>query len=113
MQEKDFETYPTSGKPLYHEYLLGSYTVLDETKQEIFVTDSELKAEFALIIAKQDVYRLKIPKDDKLISNAIKRYAIYTKELKEQLETNAHQKTHDWAAAERIAKEIMEEYGVK
>lgn len=62
LQEKDFEIYPTSGKPLHHEYLLGSYTVLDETKQEIFATDSELKADFALIIAKQDMYILRIPK---------------------------------------------------
>lgn len=108
----EFETYNTSEKPLTYEYFMGRYTLKDESGQEIFTTNSLSKAEFAILLAKPNVFRLKIPKDWKVAETIVRNYKDYIKQLKEQIELNADQKLHSWSEAEKMTKEILDEYGL-
>lgn len=113
LSKDEIERYPTSGQPLTYEHFFGQYEVKDMSNQKIFTTDSEHKAEFAKLLAKSDVYELGIPKNGKIVKKVLTAYRKYIKQLEEQLATSARQHTHDWAIAERLAKEIMEEYGIR
>jgi hypothetical protein len=106
------EVYNTSGKELHIDEFINICTLIDEDGEEIFSTKDFNKAEFAVIFAKLDVYRLKIPKDEKITKSILDNYKNYVNQLKEQLEANAQQKLHSWNEAEQMAKEILEEYGM-
>ena len=108
----EFEIYNTSGKPLTYEYFMGRYTLKDESGQEIFTTNSISKAEFATLLARANVFRLKIPQDGNVAKSIIENYRNYIKQLKEQIELNANQKLHSWSEAEKMTKEILDEYGL-
>jgi hypothetical protein len=108
----EFEPYTTSGKPLIYEYFMGHYTLKDEFGQEIFTTKNLSKAEFAILLAKPNTFRLKIPKDEKVAKSIIENYRNYIKQLKEQIELNANQKLHSWSEAEKMTREILDDYGL-
>jgi len=112
LTEKETERFTTSGELLRYEHFFGQYQMIDANNQKLFTVDSENKAQFAQLLAKPNTYELKIPKDEKLISKALQKYYKYCNELEETLKKAASQQTHDWAIAERIAKEIMQEYGL-
>ncbi|HHE39465.1 MAG TPA: hypothetical protein ENL20_12995, partial [Candidatus Cloacimonetes bacterium] len=107
------EVYNTSGKELHIDEFMHICTLLDEENEEIFTTENIEVAEFAVILAKSDVRRLKIPKDENIVKKTLENYKNYISLLREQLEANAQQKLHNWAEAEQMAKEILEEYGLK
>ena len=44
---------------------MNQHEVSDESEQVIFTTDNLIKAEFATLLAKPNIFRLKIPKDEK------------------------------------------------
>ncbi|MDI6802613.1 MAG: N-6 DNA methylase [Bacteroidota bacterium] len=106
------ETHPTTGKKLHSEHFMGHYELKDESGKLILQIEGESIAEFAMILAKENVYQLKIPKSDKVVESILKKYHRYVRNLRKSLEEDAHQKLHDWSVAERMAKEIMEEYGI-
>lgn len=106
----EFEIYNTSGKPLTYEYFMGRYTLIDDSGQKILTTNSLSKAEFAILLAKPNVFRIKIPKDWKVAESIIENYNTYITQLKEQIELNANQKLHSWSEAEKMTKEILDEY---
>jgi hypothetical protein len=91
---------------------MNQHEVSDESGQIIFTTDSLIQAEFAALLAKPNIFRLKIPKDEKIAENIISNYKAYVRQLAEQIELNANQKLHSWAEAEKMTKEILEEYGL-
>ncbi|MBL7148925.1 MAG: SAM-dependent DNA methyltransferase [Candidatus Cloacimonetes bacterium] len=106
------EIYNTSGKELHIDEFMHICTLKDEDEEEIFSTKNLSEALFAVILAKQGVHRLKIPKDEKITKSILDNYKNYVNQLKEQLEANAQQKLHNWNEAEQMAKEILEEYGL-
>lgn len=107
------ETHPTTGKKLHSEHFMGHYELKDESGKLILQIEGESMAEFAMILAKENVYQLKIPKSEKVVESILKKYNRYVKNLRKLLEEDAHQKLHDWSVAERMAKEILEEYGLE
>ncbi|NQT65766.1 MAG: SAM-dependent DNA methyltransferase [FCB group bacterium] len=109
----DTEVYNTSGKELHIDEFMHLRTLKDEDDEEIFTTENLNEAEFAVILAKPDVHRLKIPKDEKILKSILDNYKNYVNQLKEQIEANAQQKLHSWNEAEQMAKEILEEYGIR
>ncbi len=113
LSDKELNRYSTSGELLRYEHFFGQYQMIDEKGQKVFTVDSENNAQFAIVLAKPGIYEIKIPKDDKMIIKALNKYHKYLRELEEKLTKSASQQTHDWAIAERIAKEIMAEYGLK
>lgn len=113
VDEIKFDRYPTSGLPLSYQHFFGNYEIRDTNGKVILTTDSEYKANFALLLAKPDISILKIPKDEKIVKKAITAYHKYEKNLFEELSANAIHKAHDWSIAERLAKEIMEEWGIR
>lgn len=84
----------------------------DSDGETLFELGSEAKAEFAELLSKQVTYQIKIPVNEGIVEQIIKNYKSYITELKEQLEVNAKEKLHDWALAEKMAKEILEEFGI-
>jgi hypothetical protein len=112
LSDKELNRYSTSGELLRYEHFFGQYQMMDEKGQKVFTVDSEDKAQFAIVLAKPDIYEIKIPKDEKMIIKALNKYHKYLRELEEKLAKSASQQTHDWAIADRIAKEIMAEYGL-
>lgn len=108
----EFEIYNTSGKPVAIHSFMNQHEVSDESGRIIFTADSLIKAEFATLLAKPNIFRLKIPKDDKVAEGIINKYKAYIKQLAEQIELNANQKLHSWAEAEKMTNEILEEYGL-
>ncbi|MEK7359406.1 MAG: N-6 DNA methylase, partial [Planctomycetota bacterium] len=109
----EFEIYNTSEKPLAIHSFMNQHEVSDESGQIIFTADSLIKAEFATLLAKPNIFRLKIPKDEKIAASIISNYKAYVRQLAEQIELNANQKLHSWAEAEKMTNEILEEYGLK
>ncbi|MFA5803185.1 MAG: N-6 DNA methylase [Melioribacteraceae bacterium] len=111
-EELEFETYSTNGKPLTPDSFFNNYQMKTEDGETIFEVDSEAKAEFAEILSRQSGYQIKIPAKEKIVEQILKNYHAYIKELRAQLEADAKQKTHEWSIAEKMAKEILEEFGV-
>lgn len=107
------EVYNTSGKQLHFEEFFQICTVKDEDGNEIFQTEQQEIAKFAVILAKPDVYRLKVPKDVKIVRQILENYRSYLLQMKELLTANAQQKLHSWNETEQMTKEILEEFGLK
>jgi type I restriction enzyme M protein len=110
-QTLEFEVYNTSGLPLKLEQFLGRFDVKDEKGQNILTTDNEAKALFAIQAARLSVYVLKIPKRENDIAIILAAYQAYYKDVKIRLETNAQQKLHSWNEAEKMASEILSDFG--
>ena len=108
----EFETFPTNGKPLVSDSFFNNYQMKDSDGNTIFELDSESKAEYAELLSKHTTYQIKIPTTEKIVEQILKNYHKYISELKDQLEENAKEKLHDWAIAEKMAKEILEEFGI-
>ncbi len=106
------ETHPTTGKKLHSEHFMGHYELKDENGKLILQIEGESMGEFAMMLAKENVYQLKIPKSEKVVESILKKYNRYVRDLRKSLEEDAHQKLHDWSVAERMAKEILAEYGL-
>jgi hypothetical protein len=110
--ELEFETHATNGELLIIDSFFNSFQMKSENGETIFEIDSEAKAEFAELLSHRKSFQIKIPKNEKIIERILKNYKTYIEELRDQLEANAREKTHEWAPAEKIAKEILEEYGI-
>ena len=91
---------------------MGHYELMDEQGKTVLLIEGESKAEFAMILAKENVYQLKIPKSEKVVEAILKNFHRYVRGLRKSLEEDAHQKLHDWSIAERMAREILAEYGI-
>ena len=109
-EELEFEIYSTNGKKLKIESFFDKFELKDETGKTIFEVDDEKKAEFAKLLSEKETYQIKIPKDEKTAEKIISAYKLYIKNLKKDLEANAHSKLHDWNLAEKMAEEIIEEW---
>lgn len=109
----DFDEYTHTGKPLIIKEFFGEYEVEDTGGTKIFQADSKAQAEYAQILSKPKRYQLKIPKQDAYAGDMVSCYREYVKELYENLEANAQTKLHDWSKAEKMAEEILKEYGLK
>lgn len=107
----EFDVYNTSGLSVRIEHFMGRHDVKDEKGQVLFVTDNEAKALFAKQTAKPGNYVIKIPKKEEDVASILAAYQSYYKDLKNRLETNAQQKLHSWNEAEKMASEILLEYG--
>jgi len=108
--ELEFEIFSSNGKNLKAESFFNNFELKDETGKTIIETDSEVKAEFVELLSRKETYQIKIPKDDKMTEQIIASYKQYIKNLKKDLEQNAHEKLHDWHLAEKMAKEIIGEW---
>lgn len=111
-EDLEFEKYSTNGKPLVVESFFNNFEMKDEKGKTIFVVESDNKAEFAKILSQKEIYQISIPKEEKVIEEILDNYKSYIKDLEKELETNAHQKLHDWLEAEKMSKEIIKEYGL-
>lgn len=109
----DFESFSTDGTPLKKEVFFGNVQLKNSSGGIIHEMESEIKAEFAEILSKKKIYLIKIPIEEQIVSKILKNYKVYLSKLKVQLEANAKEKTHDWAKAEKIANEIMTEFGLE
>ncbi|HMN22858.1 MAG TPA: N-6 DNA methylase [Ignavibacteriaceae bacterium] len=111
-EELKFESYSTNGQRLFTDTFFNSYQMKTEEGETIIELDSEAKAEFAEIISRQKSYQIKIPKEEKVVEQILKHSKNYISNLRDQLTTNAKEKLHDWAIAEKMSKEILDEYGL-
>jgi len=109
----EFETHPVNGKPLRPDAFFNRFQMKTEEGETILELDSEAKAEFAGLLSRQKTYQIKIPAKEKTVEQIVKNYHAYISTLKELLTANAKEKLHDWALAEKMAKEILEEFGVE
>lgn len=108
----EVDIFQTNGKPLKGEQLFNHIDMKDEEGKIIFELDSEIKAEFAEILSRKEAYQIKIPKDERIVDEILTEYKNYVKQLEKDLEAAAYEASHDWAESERIAKEIMSEWGI-
>ncbi|MBU2505834.1 MAG: SAM-dependent methyltransferase [Bacteroidetes bacterium] len=107
-----FNTYNSNGKPLKAESFFNNIQLKDNEGIVIFETDSEIKAVFAEMLSRREIYQIKIPTDEMIVEEIISTYKQYNKNLRQSLEASAQQKLHDWHLAEKMADEILEEWGV-
>jgi hypothetical protein len=107
-----FETFQTDGSTLTVEAFFNSYQMKSENGNILFELDDDVKAEFALILSRKKSYQIRIPSEIKIVEQILKNYKNYVVILEEQLTANAKEKVHDWAIAEKMAKEILEECGL-
>ncbi|MHB8260487.1 MAG: N-6 DNA methylase [Bacteroidia bacterium] len=107
-----FESHPYSGRNLKMESFFDQHIVKDEDDDVVFETESRAKAQFACIIVKNNrSYSIKIPKDEKVCEKIIASYEAHVAELNKMLVANANMKLHDWAFAEKMTKEILNDKG--
>ena len=109
----EFETHPVNGKPLTPDAFFNRFQMKTEEGETILELESEVKAEFATLLSQQKTYQINIPAKEKTVEQILKNYHAYISTLKEQLTANAKEKLHDWALAEKMAKEILEDFGVE
>lgn len=109
----DFDDHSHTGKPLVIKEFFGQYEVEDTAGTKIFQADSMAKAKYAQILTKPKRYQLKIPRQESYVDGMVDRYHEYVTELFSNLEANAQTKLHDWSIAEKMAEEILKEYGLK
>ncbi len=106
----EFDTYNSNGKQLKADSFFDKFELKDDEGKTILETDSDVKAEFVEMLTKKEIYQIKIPKNEKVLEKIISSYKLYVKNLRQSLETNAHQKLHDWSLAEKMADEILVEW---
>ena len=109
--ELKFEEHASNGKQLKSESFFNQFELKDETGKTILAVDSEPKAEFAETLSRKEAFQIKIPADEKVIEKILSSYKKYIKQLIKDIEQNAHEKLHDWNIAEKMAKEILDEWG--
>ncbi len=109
-EQLEFETYTANGKKLTVESFFDKFELKDESGKVILEVDDEKKAEFAELLSEKETYQIRIPKDEKNAEKIIAAYKRYLKNLKKDLEANAHSKLHDWNLAEKMADEIIEQW---
>lgn len=105
------ETINTNGKQLKAESFFNKFELKDDEGITILEIDTEAKAEYVELLTRKETYQIKIPQDDKVIEKIISAYKLYLKNLRQSLEASAQQKLHDWSLAEKMAGEILEEWG--
>ncbi len=110
--ELSFESFSSDGSILSIDAFFSTYQMKNKNGTTLFELDDEAKAEFAVILSKKKSYQIKIPSETKVVEQILKNYKNYVEKLEEQLTANAREKVHDWAIAEKMAKEILEEYGL-
>ncbi|MBL7995460.1 SAM-dependent DNA methyltransferase [bacterium] len=108
----EFESFPVTGRPLHYKEFFGRFEIEDSDGKKIHESDSEEKAKFVCLLAKPDIFRIKVPVNNKIVKKLLHDYHQYIKNLRDQLIKDAGSKLHDWNLAERMAKEILVEYGV-
>lgn len=111
-EELKVDSYPTNGKRLSIDAFFNSFQMKTEGGETIFELDSEAKAEFAELISRRSTYQIKIPSEEEVVEQILKNYHNYVSKLEDQLTNNAKEKLHDWSLAEKMTKEILEEYGL-
>lgn len=111
-EELSFNSYPTNGKRLFIDAFFNSFQMKIEEGETIFELDSEAKAEFATLLSRQSLFQIRIPSEEKVVEEILKNYYNYVSKLEDQLTNNAKEKLHNWALAEKMAKEIMEDWGL-
>ncbi len=111
--ELEFEDYPTKGEPLITDSFFNRFQMKTANGEMIFELDSEAKAEFAELLSRNKRYQIKIPTEEKIVEQVLKNYKNYVDKLSDQLKANAKEKVHTWDIAEKMAKEILEEFGIK
>ena len=111
-EDLKFASHSTNGEKLHTEAFFSLYQMKTEEGEVIFELDSEAKADFAMILSRQTTFQIKIPAEEKIVEQILKNYKNYISNLSEQLTNNAKEKLHDWAIAEKMAKEILEEWGL-
>lgn len=110
--ELEFDEHSTNGKPLKADSFFNDFLMKDEEGEEQFRVDSENKAEYAELLSGKEMYVIKIPKEEKAVEEILVNYKKYIKELTATLTDNAQSKTHDWNEAEKMAEEILRDFGV-
>jgi hypothetical protein len=106
----EFEVFPTSGLELkLKEHFLGKYILEDTKKQIVLEVDSPNKCEYAILFSKANkgVYKISLPKEERVLYQLIAAYKAYKNNLIEQVKANAYQKLHNWSLAEKMALEIL------
>lgn len=111
-EEIEFETYSTNGKQLLIDSFFNKFQMKTEDGETIIELDSEAKAKFAELLSRFKAYQIKIPVKEKIVEQILKNYHSYICELEEQLTANVKEKLHEWSLAEKMAKEILQEYGI-
>jgi len=113
-EKKKILEIPVSGKPLkIGHYFMGTYEVIDEDGDKMRIANDIYEAKFLVYSYKPEQYIIQLPKNTVVIQNAVKAYEQYVKNLHDKLLNRAFEATHDHTRAERIANEILEEYGIK
>jgi hypothetical protein len=111
--ELKFETYPVTGTPLTIEPFFTRFEMKTSDGKTIIELDSEVKAEFAVLLSKPEIYQIKIPVNEKIVAQILKNYHNYISELSDILTANAREKLHEWSLAERMSKEILSDFGIE
>ena len=110
---REGEKIPVSGKPLrVGEYFLGLYEVVDEDGQKICDAKGLAQAKFLVFSYKPHHFLLSLPRDPIVVEKAVERYERYIKTIYHKLVERAFRATFDHSQAERIAQDILQEYGV-
>jgi hypothetical protein len=106
----EYDAYSCSTRDLVIESFFDQHLIKDKEGNLIFETNSEVKAEYAVILARSSrSYILKIPKDEAACKEIVLSFKNYVDELSDLLCSNAQMKLHDWPLSEKMAKEILQE----
>ena len=107
----EYETIPVSGEPLKLGALfMGQHDVVAENFT--YTAASTETAKYIVYSQKPNLFMVSVPIDQQIIVNAVQKYEIYLKDLKQKLHTALVDQISDYKKADTLTEQIFAEYGL-
>ncbi|MEM3485957.1 MAG: N-6 DNA methylase [Candidatus Methanomethyliaceae archaeon] len=104
---------PLTGRPVSWLSFLNEYTLVDAEGNEVGrLIGDEGTARYVIYASKEGQYMVEVPADPIVVEKAVQEYEYYLRKTGEQLFNRALEVTKNHSQAERIAREILESFGL-
>lgn len=102
-----------TGRPVAWQPFINEFTLLDTNGNTVgTLTGDEIHARYAVYAAKPMEFSIAIPADSTAAGKIVQQYEQYLRETGKQLRDRALEATRNIAQAERVAREILQSFGL-
>ena len=111
---KEAKEVPVPGKPLkLGTFFLNQWEVVTEDGEEVYTAGSLDEAKFIIYAQKPNQFLVRVPSDPIVVEKAVTDYERYIKGVREKLVTRFFEATFDHKLADRLAREVLTDFGFK
>ena len=102
-----------TGRPVSWQPFINEFTLLDADGNAVgTLTGDEIQARYAVYAARPMEFSITIPADSTVAGKIVQQYEQYLRDVGRQLHHRAVEATRDIAQAERLAREILQSFGL-